>query len=291
MKHRKGQPRPQALVSQEEIPLLCSATSPWDHPDVVDFYSSARRGFDDFYPSEQRLAPYVARRVRGGRLLDVGCAVGGFSDAWLEMNPLLEYVGVDVGAALVQKARTMRPHLQFIQADAAEGLPMPDRYADTVVALGWLHLDLRWRAALDELRRVTRRRLLFDVRIAFEQEGAMEGQQRIELQGAWDGHSVTPYHAVSWLEFAELVATFRPRCIFGVGYEGRPAPSVRGILGRICFGAFIVEFDDVANDTPIVALDMPLIWPNTLAADIRSVEWLDDTLSLPGAESLAGETS
>ncbi len=66
MKHRKGQPKPQALVSREEIPLARSATSPWDHPDVVDFYSSARRGFDDFYPSEQRLAPYVARRVRGG---------------------------------------------------------------------------------------------------------------------------------------------------------------------------------------------------------------------------------
>ena len=86
---------------------------------------------------------------------------------------------------LVALGRRLRPQLQLEVGDCAEGLALADRSADTVQALGWLHWEPRYAAALAELWRLTRRWLFFDVRIALG-DSDVTGAQALAFDGGRD---------------------------------------------------------------------------------------------------------
>lgn len=240
----------------------------WSDSEVVAHYREHRRGLDGLYSSEQRFAPYVAREAR--RLVDVGCAAGGFFPAWRQLNPEVEYIGLDVSPELVAAARLDYPGVEFHCADAAEGLPFPDDYADTAVALGWMHLEPRWRSALTELRRFVTTRLMFDVRLSAQ--GGFVGRQRLAA-----GCHPLPYAVFSFRELADALVALSPSVVLGAGYMGSPAATVEGIEGEVCFAVFVVEFDRRANESLDIALDLPLRWPLE-AGTPRSVDWLGERL-------------
>src|SRR5688572_479814 len=122
------------------------STPKWvEHPDLVDYYVSHRCRPEDLYPSEERFLPELARAASS--VLDVGCGAGGFLSIWRHFNPTLVYTGIDASAGLIEAASEQHPGVEFLVADGAEPLPVADRSADVVAALGWLHLEPRWRDA------------------------------------------------------------------------------------------------------------------------------------------------
>ena len=241
--------------------------APWSAEWVVDFYQAHRQGVAGFYPSELRFVPYLARN--SSRLMDVGCAAGGFVSAWRDLNPRIDYVGVDVAPELVEAARRSHPDVAFYCADAATGLPFPDAYADAVVGLGWLHLEPRWREALRELRRVAKRRILLDVRLS-----AADGM--VGRQTPAPGSPSVEYAVFGFGTFVDAVLELGPTRILGTGYAGTPASTVSGIDGQVCFGVFVLEFGESPSE-PEVALDLPLEWPSPVGT-LRSVDRLRDLI-------------
>jgi SAM-dependent methyltransferase len=227
-----------------------------EHPDLVEFYTGHRDSPDELYPSERRFIPWLAEESRS--LLDVGCAAGGFATIWRHWNPDLTYAGVDVSEPLVEAARRLHPDCRFEVADCAEGLPFGDQEFDAVQALGWLHWEPRWALALSEMWRVTERRLFFDVRLLAE---AQQGEQRLALSGEWDGETTVPYLCLAWQDFAQTLLSLEPGSILGQGYLGKPSDTVTGVQGEICFATFVLERDPSRTDAPVVAVDLPYVWP------------------------------
>ena len=227
-----------------------------EHPDLVEFYTGHRDSPDELYPSERRFIPWLAEESRS--LLDVGCAAGGFATIWRHWNPDLAYAGVDVSKPLVEAARRLHPDCRFEVADCAEGLPFADEEFDAVQALGWLHWEPRWARALSEMWRVAERRLFFDVRLLPE---AQQGEQRLALSGEWDGETTVPYLCLAWQDFAQTLLSLEPGSILGQGYLGKPSDTVTGVQGEICFATFVLERDPSRTDAPVVAVDLPYVWP------------------------------
>lgn len=226
-----GAPEPSGLVAPQPHGL-------------VEHFIRHRNQADDLYDSERRFLPWLSAEATS--VLDVGCAAGGFADVWRAFNPDVRYTGVDISEALVAAARERHPDETFVVGDGAAGLPFPDRFSDTVAALGWLHWEPRYADALTELWRLTGRRLFFDVRLH---------AGRADLHGTQElpGGGTTPYICFSWRRFEHLLHELEPGTIHAYGYEGPPAVTVRGMPPTVCFAAFVLE-----RGQPPMRLDVDL---------------------------------
>jgi SAM-dependent methyltransferase len=212
--------------------------------DLVPFFAERRNRPEDLYPSEARFLPNLAAGAQS--VLDVGSATGGFVDIWRAYNPTLRYTGVDVSPALVTAAREAHPDVDFVVGDAAAGLPLPEASADVVAALGWLHWEPRWQAALAELWRLAGRSLFFDVRLH-------DGTDDLVGAQAIPGGEV-PYLCLAWPRFRDALLELGAGAIAGYGYTGAPSDTVKGMPETICFAAFVVER---GTPPPTLSLDLP----------------------------------
>jgi SAM-dependent methyltransferase len=89
----------------------------------------------------------------GDRIVDLGCAAGALTHFFSTFGGAV--VGVDASPSAIAKARSLFPHLQFVEADVKQ-LPFPDASFDKAVAGDLVeHLDDEtFRAMLREVRRV-----------------------------------------------------------------------------------------------------------------------------------------
>jgi SAM-dependent methyltransferase len=227
------------------------------HPDFVVYYEDHRDSPEDLYPSEARFLPWLASKARS--VLDVGCAAGGFRSIWQHYAQHVRYEGVDLSPALVDAARRLHPDSEFHHGDVLDGIELPDRRADVVQALGWLHWVPEQEQALAELWRLAGRFLFFDIRIVADPSAAGVGRQRIALVGDWDGKTETPYVTVAWSELARMLAALGPSEIYGYGYWAHPSETSRDVPDDVCMATFVLVRD--GGTGPSVCLDLPLAWP------------------------------
>ena len=238
-------------------------SKPWaDHPELVEFFTRHRSRAEELYRSERRFLPWLAAQAVS--ICDVGCAVGGFSEIWRAYRPDIAYTGVDLSPTMISAAKTRYPNCAFLCGNAVEGIALPDRSAVVVQALGWLHWEPAYAQALEELWRLTSRYLFFDVRLVAASDHARTGQQKIALTSSWDGASTTPYLTVAWPPLASLLLQLKPARLLGYGYWGKPADTVTGIDGPVCFATFVMEKPVVEQlpYTPQVCVDLPWPWPD-----------------------------
>ena len=245
------------------------------HPDLVEYYKGHRVAPEELYPSERRFLPWLASEADS--VLDVGCAAGGFAHIWRHWSPDVDYTGVDVSEPLVEEARRLHPDCEFAVADCAEGLPFADARFDVVQALGWLHWEPRFDAALAEMWRVTARRLFFDVRLQADRSEHLWAEQRLALGYDWDGHTTVPYLCLAWERFASTLLALQPGAILALGYEGKPSDTVTGVQGDICFATFVLERGAPRTAAPLVCPALPFPWPAGLSevVDLRDAGELE----------------
>ena len=84
----------------------------WSKKSVLDYYSQHRHEASDLYPSEKIFLPRVL--FPGVKVLDVGCASGGFFNIMRSYEPSVEYTGVDLSEIAVEMAQQRYPEASFI---------------------------------------------------------------------------------------------------------------------------------------------------------------------------------
>lgn len=105
---------------------------------------------------EYRLMMHELGWPEEGHVLDAGCGTGWFTRR-LAMRPGLRVTGVDLSAEALAFARRSDPRSNYLQADVVD-LPFSEASFDYVWSMAALCFTSRWRRAVAEVVRVTRRR-------------------------------------------------------------------------------------------------------------------------------------
>lgn len=133
----------------------------WNREEVVQFFAANRNKGEDLYPSEQ----YFLDRFMTEEMivLDFGCAAGGFTQVLRQRYQLPEnhYWGVDQSSQMVNKARSLYHKAHFNTSLNN----LPSSFFDLVYSFGTLHMTLEWENLIKQLYDLTRRYLIFDLRV------------------------------------------------------------------------------------------------------------------------------
>jgi len=134
----------------------------WGLPNVLSFYDTARASTADVYPSEWL---FLRDRLNEDMsVLDIGCAQGGFAAVLAEHLDEFRYVGIDINADMIGRARTRFPGHTFHVASGTDYAALQDQTFDLVLVLGILHLHESWRDTLRAAWSRTRSCLIADFR-------------------------------------------------------------------------------------------------------------------------------
>lgn len=101
------------------------------------------------------------------KILDVGCAAGGFCKALKEVVPRIEYVGLDITQSLVECAKAIQPDVNFLIGDV-RNLPFGDSSFDIVACWDVLVHVPEYKKALKELYRVSKKYLILTCQLKKE---------------------------------------------------------------------------------------------------------------------------
>jgi ubiquinone/menaquinone biosynthesis C-methylase UbiE len=128
----------------------------YDLTEIPSGYDKARDHGPEFLRRWMRALEVHIGHRRVGRMLDLGCGTGRFSDA-LSVHFSVEVVGVDPSVRMLDQARSkpVRGQVRY-QLGSGEAIPLSPESVDVVfMSMAFHHLDDRWLAAR-ECRRVLR---------------------------------------------------------------------------------------------------------------------------------------
>lgn len=237
----------------------------WSSENAVNYYVSHRYSVDDLYKSEKY---FLENAVRAGKnLLDVGCAVGGFSKIVKKYNKDIEYTGIDISPRMIDKAKKLYPNDNFRLCNG-ETLDFPDNSFDAVISFGVLHMIENWRSLLMEAWRVCRGSLIFDLRIVNGTGvcNAGESYQRLYFDGKWDGVSKAPYVVVGLDEITDRLIEMRPeiRSLRTYGYWHPVSEMTVSRFDLVCMSVFCLN---KTGDKKNIDWKLPMDLPERLAKE------------------------
>lgn len=183
----------------------------WGLPRVLDFFDEHRASSAEIYPSEWIFLKDALRE--GMSVLDIGCAQGGFASVLSEHLQDFSYTGIDISAAMIERASGRHPGHRFLHLPENDFSVLAGERFDLVLVLGILHLHESWRDTIAAAWAMTAGKLVLDTR---EHAGPTVEDKavsyfRMDFHGGDPTHSTTvlPYIVVN---SAEALAVVRDRC-------------------------------------------------------------------------------
>ena len=233
----------------------------WSQPSAVDYYSKHRHEVSDLYPSERVFLPRVL--FPGIKVLDVGCASGGFFNIMRTLEPTIDYTGIDIAQPAVDLARQTYPEARFEVTDGVT-IPFVDGAFDLVHCTSVLVIEPRYREVWKEMYRVTSRFVLADMRLLKDiegQQGLQDSHYRIQFDGQHQ-EAVVPYVVSDADEVVNGLLNLdpRPRALRGTGYFHEVSEMADTPYSQVCMSILLVEKGDLATTRTILDLDdLPLV--------------------------------
>ncbi len=191
--------------------------TPWDVDGAVDGYDDiqellANRGlpFEAFFEATRRgaIRKTICRMILAlhkpeQRILEVGCAAGGY---YASLQPFMEtsgYVAVDWTPAMLRRAKRVFPHLAVMRMDVRD-ISFSENAFPLVFSTDVLMHVEAWRRGLEELYRVAERALVLRIRVH------RDDTRPTLVAHIGDGPFRVPYVINNQNEFVELCRSFTP---------------------------------------------------------------------------------
>ncbi len=239
---------------------MTESAKAWSQPSVVDYYSEHRHTTEDIYPSERVFLPRVL--FPGAKVLDVGCASGGFFNVMRSMEPAIDYTGVDIAEPSIKLARERYPEARFEITDGFT-TPFADGEFDLVHCTSVLNNEPRYRQLITEMYRISNRFVLVDMRLlkdARNIEDVRQGQYRIQFEGEFEGVTV-PYVICDADEVIDFTLTLdpRPQAVRGSGYFHTVSEMADTSISEVCMAMLLIQkHQGDTADTELDLGDLPI---------------------------------
>ncbi len=229
----------------------------WSNQSAIDFYYQNRHEISDLYPSEKIFLPRVL--FPGAKVLDVGCASGGFFNIMRSYEPCVEYTGVDLSERAVELARERYPEARFIVTKGF-GLPFEDNTFDVVHCTSVFNNEPNYQAMLKEMYRVCSRFVLVDIRL-LKGIGKQENSvYNIQFNGE-QVEAIVPYVVNDADEVADFILNLdpRPTALRGAGYFHQVAKEANTPYGEVCMTMLLIQKRGSEDESTTLDLaDLPI---------------------------------
>ena len=232
----------------------------WSESTAVDYYAKHRHQVTDLYPSEKVFLPRVL--FPGARVLDVGCASGGFFNIMRTLEPAIDYTGIDIAEPSIRAARQLYPDANFMVTDGVE-IPFDDNEFDLVHCTSVLVVEPRYQDVMKEMYRVSKRFVLDDMRLLNDPDslGSREDSLfKIQFEGEFEGTTV-PYVVSDADEVVNFMLSLdpTPQALRGTGYYHSVSPIASTPFSEVCMTIFLVKKggEDIVK-TELELHDLPL---------------------------------
>ncbi len=232
----------------------------WSQPSALDYYSKHRHEWSDLYPSEQVFLPRVL--FPGIKVLDVGCASGGFFNIMRTLEPTIDYIGIDIAQPAVDLARQKYPEARF-EVTSGMAIPYDDGTFDLVHCTSVLNNEPRYPEIWTEMYRVANRFVLADMRLLKDiggRENAQDSRYIIQFEGQ-DQEAVVPYVVSDADEVISFLLSLnpRPQALRGTGYFHEISELADTPFSQVCMSILLLEKGNSATArTKLDLQDLPL---------------------------------
>lgn len=229
----------------------------WSTQSAIDYYFQNRHDVSDLYPSEKIFLPRVL--FPGAKVLDVGCASGGFFNIMRSFEPHIEYTGIDLSERAVALARERYPEATF-QVTEGFDLPFEDNTFDLVHCTSVFNNEPSYQPMLKEMYRVSNRFVLADIRLLEGIGNVQKTVYNIQFNGG-DVEATVPYVVNDADEVANFILRLepKPKALRGTGYFHQVAKEAESANGQVCMTLLLVQkggLDDLATEIDLG--DLPI---------------------------------
>tara|TARA_B100001758_G_C18414064_1_gene618046 strand:+ start:3491 stop:4270 length:780 start_codon:yes stop_codon:yes gene_type:complete len=185
----------------------------------VKKYSEVRNKRSDLFESEKYFIPRCLSP--GKSLLDIGCAVGGFSEILHDYEETIEYFGVDVSEEMIIRAKEKYPDLSFRAIDCVNSMEFEDSAFHLVQSWGVTVHEPEYRELLKESWRVCSEILIFDMRLKMTPDEYLDKEVSYTLN---PGGVKYHYVVANIYDFIQFLIDLKPvpGIIEMYGYEAAP---------------------------------------------------------------------
>ena len=234
-----------------------STAKEWSNQSAIDYYSENRHEISDLYPSEKIFLPRVL--FPGAKVLDVGCASGGFFNIMRSYEAHIEYTGVDLSERAVELAKERYPEATFIVTEGFE-LVFANNTFDVVHCTSVFNNEPNYQAMLQEMYRVSNRFVLMDIRLLKGIGRQAESVYNIQFNSEGVEAKV-PYVVNDADEVANFVLQLdpKPKALRGTGYFHQVAKEAETPHDEVCMSLFLIQKGDQRVEQTTIDLgDLPI---------------------------------
>jgi SAM-dependent methyltransferase len=208
--------------------------------DSVFYWANNRNSYEDLYKSERIFFDEVLQG--SSSVLDVGCAAGGLYDI-ISRRYDSDYIGIDVSPELVNEAQ-QKYGADFRVYDG-ENIPIENASCDLVISFGVMHHLPHWKAMINELIRVAKKSVLFDVRLShsIDSNESRVYEQHMGFGGEKSSFAI-PYIVLSFEEFYEYltdICSSHGLSFESYGYFCKPTPLSNVDLAEVFMCSILIK--------------------------------------------------
>ena len=216
-----------------------STANEWSNQSAIDFYSQNRHEVSDLYPSEKVFLPRVL--FPGAKVLDVGCASGGFFNIMRSFEPHIEYTGIDLSDKAVELAKERYPEARFMVTGGFR-LPFQENDFDIVHCTSVFNNEPNYQEMLEEMYRVANRFVLVDIRLLKGLGGQLESVYNIRFNGK-AVEATVPYVVNDADEVANFILQLKPspKALYGTGYFHQVAKEAETSRDNVCMAVLLIQ--------------------------------------------------
>lgn len=201
----------------------------WDKKDTLDFYTNNRSSYTQLYPSEKHFINSSFLKTINS-ILDVGCAVGGMSQVFKNLNRKITYTGLDISQNAIKKAIKLydNSRTNFYQYDGISEFPIQKQTFDLVFSSGVMHLIDNYEILLNQMIESSNTYILVDFRVTPKQ--SYTGKFYFDFANKNDSSNAINYHVLNFDFLINIIKRNKYLKKINIyGYQGKSSPMTKGI--------------------------------------------------------------